>query len=311
FFQCGDRDHLAKIYDQCSVVCMNNMFAYPMRGYTWFHDNKPDSAASVRLPFEIDYNYYVTDTSMQSSRDDELLRMRVGPDGYYCDSSSLPGGPHAIYGHPMIARPDSVITPLGDTLTFDATRETMFEAEAAYDSIPDMWFQDAYPLFAGVGVATVFASVVTPEDFMLLDGINAIGAANPDYAPDNDFFGYLRDENPDIGAIEFEGTPYSVRDLENLLFPEEYALSQNYPNPFNPVTTIEYKLPAAGFVKLTVYNLLGQEVIRLVDGVRRSGTHSVTWNSRDSRGNTVPTGIYLCRLEAGDVTKTMKMLLLK
>jgi hypothetical protein len=309
FFYNADRDHLAKIYHECSVVCMNNIFAYPQRGYTWFHDNKPDTTASTRLPFEVDYNYYVTDTSDGSSRDDQLLRMRTGPDGYYCDSSNLPGGPHAVYGHPMIARPDSVITPLGETLYFDPIRETMFEAEAAYDSIPDMWFQAAYPLFAGAGVATG-VTVLTPDDFMLLEGSNAIDAANPAHAPARDFFNLDRDANPDMGAIEF-GTSVAVEDVMDRLFPENYALSQNYPNPFNPATTIEYQLPEAGFVKLTVYNLLGQEVVRLVDGVRRSGSHSVVWNSRDKLGSTVPTGIYFCRMEAGSYAKTVKMLLLK
>jgi hypothetical protein len=327
FYWNARSDHLSKIYHGCSVICMNNIFAYPQRSYTWFHDNKGDTTAAVRLPFEIDYNYYVTDTSLTGDRDDELLRMRTLADGFYIYGEDLDrhvavaGGPNAVYGHPMVLRTSITQsdTALGEFVVVDddtITVDTIGYHPAGLPSfvreyIPDMWFQPALPLFADAGPEGIDDATAAPENFMLLEGSNAIGAANPAVAPDLDFFGLQRDENPDIGAIEFEGIPISVKDLENKLFPENYALSQNYPNPFNPVTTIEYTMREAGFVKLTVYNLLGQEVVRLVDGVRRGGTHTVTWNSQDKLGNSVPTGIYFCRMEAGSFSKTMKMLLLK
>ncbi|MFC1619609.1 right-handed parallel beta-helix repeat-containing protein [Candidatus Neomarinimicrobiota bacterium] len=327
FYWNAASDHLSKIYHGCSVILMNNIFAYPQRAYTWFHDNKGDTTAAVRLPFEIDYNYFVTDTSLMSDRDDELIRMRTLADGFYIYGEDLgrhttvAGGEHAVYGHPMVLRTSitqsnpelgEFVVADGDTVTVDSIGYHPSGLPAfVREYIPDMWFQDAYPLFADAGPEGIDDAAAAPENFMLLEGSNAIGAANPDVAPDLDFFGLQRDENPDIGAIEFEGIPVSVKDLTDKLFPENYALSQNYPNPFNPVTTIKYTMREAGFVKLTVYNLLGQEVIRLVDGVRRNGPHTVTWNSQDKLGNSVPTGIYFCRMEAGSYTKTMKMLLLK
>ena len=87
---------------------------------------------------------------------------------------------------------------------------------------------------------------------------------------------------------------------------QDFALIQNYPNPFNPTTTIEYRLPSAGQVILTVYNLRGEEVIRLVDKEMPAGLHTSVWDA-----TTVSSGIYFYRLQAGDFVLTRKMVLLK
>ena len=79
-----------------------------------------------------------------------------------------------------------------------------------------------------------------------------------------------------------------------------------HPNPFNPITTIEYSLPVSGDVTLIIYNLLGEEVARLVDGFQQAGEYNAIWNASN-----VPSGIYFYRLQAGDFTKTKKMALLK
>ena len=73
----------------------------------------------------------------------------------------------------------------------------------------------------------------------------------------------------------------------------------SYPNPFNPRTTIHYDLPESGSVRLQVYDLSGRLVTTLVDEVRALGFHEVTWTGRDASGRSVPSGVYLCRLEAG------------
>ena len=88
--------------------------------------------------------------------------------------------------------------------------------------------------------------------------------------------------------------------------PFVYSLNQNYPNPFNPATTIEYSLPNAGDVTLIIYNLLGEEVARLIDSYQPSGEHNTTWNASN-----VSSGIYFFRLQAGDFVQTRKMVLLK
>jgi hypothetical protein len=88
--------------------------------------------------------------------------------------------------------------------------------------------------------------------------------------------------------------------------PTEYGLSQNYPNPFNPSTVISYQLPVAGWVRLSIWNVLGRNVATLVDEVQEPGFRSVRW---DATGQ--PSGMYFYRLEAGSFLETRKLLLLK
>ena len=88
--------------------------------------------------------------------------------------------------------------------------------------------------------------------------------------------------------------------------PEVYTLSQNYPNPFNPATQIEFSIPKQSQVSLKVYNLLGQEVATLVNGMLPVGHHTATFNASN-----LASGAYFYTLRAGDFVKTEKMLLLK
>lgn len=100
--------------------------------------------------------------------------------------------------------------------------------------------------------------------------------------------------------------------------PTVFALNQNYPNPFNPSTQIKYALPKESAVTLRIYNVLGQEVVTLVDNVPKSaGYYTVLWNGRNRSGSQVASGIYFYRIEAkptnGEATFTdlKKMVLLK
>jgi serine protease len=93
--------------------------------------------------------------------------------------------------------------------------------------------------------------------------------------------------------------------------PQDYMLSQNHPNPFNPSTTISYSLPLAGEVTLRVYNVKGELVKTLVEGTQPAGQYAVQWNGRNGEGREVASGIYFCCLEAGHLTQTKKMVLLK
>lgn len=88
--------------------------------------------------------------------------------------------------------------------------------------------------------------------------------------------------------------------------PRRFELSQNYPNPFNPTTTISFQIPKAEQVKLSVFDLLGNEVATLVNGKVSAGTHQVVFD-----GSNLGSGIYYYRLTAGDFTATRKLLLLK
>ncbi|MBM3265305.1 MAG: T9SS type A sorting domain-containing protein, partial [candidate division Zixibacteria bacterium] len=94
--------------------------------------------------------------------------------------------------------------------------------------------------------------------------------------------------------------------------PRAFALKGNQPNPFNPATEIRYEVPQQMHVSLIVYNLLGQEVVRLVDKVQPAGRYSVTWNARNGAGQPVSSGVYMYRLISGTgYTESKRMTLLK
>jgi flagellar hook assembly protein FlgD len=93
--------------------------------------------------------------------------------------------------------------------------------------------------------------------------------------------------------------------------PDHLSLLQNYPNPFNPVTTLRYELSQESFVKITIYDMLGNVVNNLVNRNQRMGYKSVQWNATNDQGQPVSTGLYFYTIQAGGFIQTKKMLLLK
>ncbi len=90
----------------------------------------------------------------------------------------------------------------------------------------------------------------------------------------------------------------------------KYELYQNYPNPFNPTTTIQYTVANDEYVRLQVYNLLGQEIETLVNEYKKAGTYQVNFNSNSSSGG-LPSGVYFYTLHTKNKTLSRKMLIMK
>jgi hypothetical protein len=88
--------------------------------------------------------------------------------------------------------------------------------------------------------------------------------------------------------------------------PDNYQLSQNYPNPFNPVTKISYALPKSGLVTLKIYDILGKEVMTLVNEVKSAGNYTIDFN-----GANMSSGIYFYSIKSGDFSAVKKMTLIK
>lgn len=97
--------------------------------------------------------------------------------------------------------------------------------------------------------------------------------------------------------------------IENV--PDDFVLYANYPNPFNPTTKIDYGLPEETNVSLVIFDILGREVITLVNGLQEPGYRSMTWNGTDAFGRNVSAGMYFYLLQAGDFRQVNKMILLK
>jgi photosystem II stability/assembly factor-like uncharacterized protein len=92
----------------------------------------------------------------------------------------------------------------------------------------------------------------------------------------------------------------------------DFQIRSNYPNPFNQVTRIPFRLTNRKQVRVTVFDLLGKEVITLIDGVLEPGSYEVVWDGKNRKGGDLPSGIYVCTISAGGIhQKTLKMVLVK
>ena len=144
----------------------------------------------------------------------------------------------------------------------------------------------------GLGTATVVDSLVLRWPSGVVQQVSALSA--------NQFL-IIQEDSLAVGISE--GVSNSL--------PTAFALKQNYPNPFNPSTTIEYSLSSAANVKLSIYNLLGEEVQALVNDFQAAGSYQVTWNAITVNGLPAPSGIYLYRIETESFVDTRKMILIR
>ena len=165
-----------------------------------------------------------------------------------------------------------------------------------------------------------------PEDRIifnrqLLPGVNRLEFMMPPVAVPVTFARFrFSTVNPrSYGGLAFDGEveDYVVNiglnaiDQKEKLMPSRFELQQNYPNPFNPATVIAYSVPKAAKVRITVYNISGQQVAMLVDAHHPAGNYQIVWPALDTAGRILPSGIYLYRMEAGEFTAMKKLLFLK
>lgn len=100
-------------------------------------------------------------------------------------------------------------------------------------------------------------------------------------------------------------------DVDDVPTPPEFGLKQNTPNPFNPTTVIRFSIPEAGNVQITIHDVNGRVVRSLVSGNYQAGEHPVVWDGKDDSGRDVGSGLYFTRFQAGELTASQKMVLLR
>jgi len=212
-----------------------------------------------------------------------------------------------------------VIPPEGGDITYDGWVFNFF----GHAGRVDIWTYAFVPEMGQYGPLDLYENVRIPADSL---GRNEITQHVPGAAPEGDytFVAYVGDYPGTIidsshfyftktgliaGGIAdwFDGEGWfkeagdQVSDL-----PINYSLLQNHPNPFNATTTISYQLPVDAYVKLEVYNTLGQKVATLVDSRQQAGYRRVVWDASQ-----VSSGLYFYKLTAGDFTETRRMMLVK
>ena len=109
-----------------------------------------------------------------------------------------------------------------------------------------------------------------------------------------------------IGFWYFGDLYVSIGDPMNSQIPQKYELYQNYPNPFNPMTTIQFALPEAGWVKLEVFDIAGKKIVTLINAAKPAGMHCIVFD-----GSGLSTGIYIYRLDYAGNVFYRKMMLIK
>ncbi|MCX6138904.1 MAG: T9SS type A sorting domain-containing protein [Ignavibacteriales bacterium] len=166
--------------------------------------------------------------------------------------------------------------------------------------------------------------VYVPDASLSTALINCAVGNYPEAA--KDIWNVTREVLKDVGCIEALGHENSIRPLlssevgplsgttgncDRPVPVKTFDINQNFPNPFNPSTEISYSVPEAGNVRLSIYDISGQEIETLVDGYRNSGTHTIAWNAATGPGKQIASGAYLARVTAGKYTKAIKLILLK
>lgn len=208
-----------------------------------------------------------------------------------------------IIGHPIDCATvdvspgwNSITAPKGSSLVHDPGNIIT----AVWQWVPDRWYEPAQDRYIfqcyGAWVWAVEAGTIS---------------LGPKMFPPNTPGGYLaKNLSTDYPPLPWGLTPPDVANdpgVKNTTIPGKFGLAQNYPNPFNPTTTIKFTIPEnSGRVKLTVFDINGRTVARLVDGTMPAGEYEAPFNAFD-----LPSGSYFCRLDAGGYSNIKRMTLVK
>lgn len=191
-------------------------------------------------------------------------------------------------------------------------------ADYYFDESPNGWVVESrisWDVFAEVGAANSDVRFHPVEGMRIAMDMSAHDSDTKGdlegtlgYSDYNDDTSY---QTPKDWTYTWIGEEFTDVNDQTAVNPHKFELQQNYPNPFNPVTTIPYSLENSGNVKLSIFNLLGQEIKVLVNKVQSAGIYKAQWNSIDDSGRKVASGIYIYRLQTEKNIFQRKLLLLK
>ena len=223
----------------------------------------------------------------------------------FAESINNPSAKGYVAGGKVDGRywPQKNTDPNVDNAAASGPREWFYIFDLPYTDAPD-------PLLGTPGVSTMSSGTYTVP--LMWWGIVTRRSVSPNdsgYFRAGNEFTIIANHPPSTGQT-WTFNPALLLSAPETGLPSAFALEQNYPNPFNPSTTIRFQLPSGSHARLTIYDLLGRQVARLVDGTLGAGTHELRWNAR-----ALASGVYFYRLEAtpqdgrgGKMIQTRKML---
>ena len=189
--------------------------------------------------------------------------------------------PHATYNVSLTPKFTWDKSELASSYRFQLSTTVLFQTNnIIYDqTVPDTSFSITSPLDAN------------KKHFWRVSAVNNYGASFW-----SDQFG-------------FQTTP--LTGIEGDQIPSEFSLAQNYPNPFNPSTVIRFSIPKPENVELIIYDVLGKEVVQLINNDFAAGSYSAKWDGRNNSGQLVPSGMYIYKIKVGQFISSKKMVLMK
>ena len=173
------------------------------------------------------------------------------------------------------------------------------------------------------GQFTAFTDRSRTDEIILLDEINCI---TWQIRLDDDSYNENRNPYKGDSLKIYLNKPFTSLDVFEMTMTKDFTfvssdnsasrpcfflLNKNYPNPFNPTTTITYEIPYTVYVQLSIYDVLGRHVKRLVDEQKSAGQFKISWDATNDTGERVAAGLYFCRMEAEDFVQTRKMMLVR
>jgi hypothetical protein len=262
------------------------------------------------LTFEYNYSYHsieVIGDTLLNGKSYKILKEKNIPDkgGYSLDYERIDSTAANVYRYCETVMPakeyliDSLMSQIGNTC--HASRGDCSCYSEYYQSTICENIEDSLVFSYRTVVKSYYNQSYIPGlIYALARDIGYLGGYACEYTCNGRNLVYAR-----LNGKTYGNRVVNISDLSHQ-FPSEFDLLQNYPNPFNPVTHIPYSLPKAGYVEIMLYTVTGQRIATLVDGEKKAGNHLFTLDA-----DQLASGVYICRMNAADHTKVMKMVLLK
>jgi len=279
-----------------------------------------DESGTVSATIKIDMSDATGDYSTSSSASDYKLLYRSGTSGAFSDAATGSSISGDVVTFNSVSLQDGYYA-LGSTVDNSLPVElTSFELlETRNDGITLQWVTESEINNLGFNLdrktpITDWSQIASYVTHPALQGQGSVShqtiyTFTDNTVQENESYDYRLSDVDYDGNVEYHSL--QLMGVSSINIPEQFVLYPNYPNPFNPVTTIRYDLPDDAHVVLAIHDLMGRDVITLVDGPKTAGSRFTQWNARDEQGRAVSAGVYLYKIQAGNFVDIKKMILLK